>query len=299
MGFSSIDDLVNEISTNAKFVRQPYSREVRTSATSAAGRWHHALDVAGTGGVMTVTGTPGTGVVMNRSTAGAIPLNANVSSDTRHLLAMSAFTASTTMVPAVVLLTDIIHMYPSLVVVTTPSTMSNHPTWTGTGDTRMTNANGVQAAMFLSTASSAAGQITMTYNDQGGASSTTTAPAGSVFSPIAAHPGGAFFGQTLTSATVGGLNMPLAAGDTGVQSVQSYVINANATGGTGCILLHRPIATIPIVAANVAGERDFLNQIPALPRIYDDACLALFVLIGGAMTTTGHVIQGDIVYGWG
>jgi hypothetical protein len=194
MGFSSIDDLVTEITTNGKFFRQTYSREVRTGATSAAGRWHHALDVSGTGGAMTVTGTPGTGVVMNRSTAGAIPLNANVSTDTRHLLAMSAFTSSTTLVPAVVLLTDIIHMYPSCVMVTTPSTLSNHPTWTGTGDTRMTNANGVMASLFLSTASSAAGQVTFTYNDQGGGSSTTTAPAGSLFGPVAAHPQGAFLG---------------------------------------------------------------------------------------------------------
>jgi hypothetical protein len=116
---------------------------------------------------------------------------------------------------------------------------------------------------------------------------------------VAAHPQGAFFGQTNTSATPGGRFMPLAAGDLGVQQVNSYVINANATGGTGCIVLHRPICTIPLVAANVPGERDFLNQIPSLPRIYDDACLALFALIGGSMTTTGQIIQGELVYGWG
>jgi len=300
MGFSSIDDLINEITTNGKIARAPFSKEIRTGATSAAGRWHEALTVAGTGGVMTLTGTPGTGIVCSASTTGGIPINAAVSTDTRHLLSMSAVTAGTTAVPAVVMLTDIIHIYPSLVVVTTPSTMSNHPTWTGTGDTRMTNAHGVMASMLLTTASSAAGQITYTYtNSAGTGSRTTTAPAGSVFSPVAAHPQGALFGQTLTSATVGGPFMPLAAGDRGVQSIQSYVINANATAGTGCIILHRPICTIPLAAANVAGERDFLNQIPTLPRIYDDACLGLFVLVGGALTTTGNVITGELVYGWG
>ncbi|MEF3851094.1 hypothetical protein P0P54_09385, partial [Campylobacter jejuni] len=87
----------------------------------------------------------------------------------------------------------------SLVVVTTPSTLSNHPTWTGTGDTRMTNANGVQASMLLTTASSAAGQMTLTYVDK--SNNSAQAQTGSLFGPVAAHPAGCFFAQTSATAT--------------------------------------------------------------------------------------------------
>jgi hypothetical protein len=247
---------------------------------------------------MTLTGTAGAGVACNRSTAGALPLNADVGPMTRHLLAANIISASTTIAPAYVLLTDIIHMYRSCVVVTTPSTLTNHPTWTGTGDTRMTNANGVQASFLLTTASTAAGQITPTYTNQAGtAGRTTTAPNGSVFGPVAATPAGCFLNQTNLTATPGGLFMPLAPGDTGVQKVDSYVINAGATGGAMCIILHRPIAWIPLAVANAASVIDFYTGVPGLPRIYDDACLGIISRIGGAYTA-GGVIEGQLTYAW-
>lgn len=296
MGFTGIDDLINQITTNGKFIKQPFSRVVYTGATSVAGRWHEALSAAGTGGSMTLTGTAGTGVALNRSTTGALPLNADVSTATRHLLSMMGITASTTMAPALLMLTDLIHIYPSCVLTGTPSTLSNHPTWTGTGDTRMTNANGVQCSVIVTTAGSAGnGQLTPTYYDQDGNS---TAAPGSLYAASTTHPAGCLYGQTSVAATIGGPFMPLAAGDRGVQRIASYVINTGLTSGVGAFVLHRPICTIPIVAANVAGERDFLNQIPALNRIYDDSCLGLLIQIGGAMTAGGTVV-GEFQYGWG
>jgi hypothetical protein len=295
MGFSSIDALVSAISASGQINRIPFVKTVNTGATTAAGRWHELLSVAGTGGGMTLTGTAGAGLVCTGATAGAIPVGPNVAAATRHLLGMSAWTPSALLVPSVLLLTDIIHIYPSLVVVTTPTTLTNHPTWTGTGDTRMTNANGVMASALLTTASSAAGQLTLTYLDQAGNSQ---AQSGSLFGPVAAHPAGALFGAVAATANPGGPFMQFAAGDYGVQRVSSYAINTGATGGTGCIILHRPICTIPLVAANTAGERDFLNQMPTLPRIFDDACLGLFALVGGALTTSTGVVQGELVTGW-
>jgi hypothetical protein len=297
MGFPSIDSIATAV-TNGQKQTLDFSRVLVTGATSAAGRWHEALSGGGTGGAFTLTGTAGAGVVCNQSTAGALPLNTAVSPATRHLLNGNVITSSTTAVPAYVLLTDIIHMYRSCSVVTTPSTLTNHPTWTGTGDTRMTNANGVYASVLMTTASTAAAQLTLTYTNQAGtAGRTTTAPNGSVFGPVAATPAGCFLNQTTVTATTGGLFAPLATGDLGVQKVDSYAINANGTGGAACIILHRPIAWIPVAAANSASVLDFLTGVPGLPRIYDDACLAIISRVGGAYAA-GGVLEGQITYAW-
>lgn len=295
MAFSGIDDLVSEIG-QGKYFKQPWSRTIDTGATSAAGRWHSAVTTAGTGGAMTLTGTAGAGIAFNRSTVGALPLNTDVTTDTRHLLTLLGMTGSTTVTPAVLVLTDIIHVYPSCVLTGTPTTLSNHPVFTGTGDTRMTNANGVQCSLLVTTATTAGnGQITVNYRDEGGLDQNQN---GSLYAVSTTHPSGCFYAASNAAVTIGGLNMQTAAGDRGVQRVNSYTINTGATTGVGAFILHHPIATIPLLGSNIATERNFIQDAIALPRVYDDSCLALFVLIGGAMTTN-QVIQGEFSYAWG
>lgn len=295
MGFSTVDALYNAITVNGQTLSVPFSKTIQTGATSVAGRWHECFSAGGTGGAGVLTGTAGTGVVMNNASAGALPYGPAVeTSMTKHLLAMSVTTPSTTLAPAYVMLTDIIHVYPSLVEVTTPSTLSNHPTWTGTGDTRMTNAKGVQLSLIQTTASSVAGAITPTYVDQ---DSNSQATARALQGVVAAHPVGALWADTGVNATIGGPCAALAVGDYGVRQVTSYAIGTGATSGVGAMVLHRPICTIPLAAANTPSERDFTTGPIRLPRIYDGACLALFVMIGGALTT-GQIIEGELVFGW-
>jgi hypothetical protein len=296
MGFASVDELYNAISVNMRTLTMPFSKTIVTGATSAAGRYHECLSGGGIGGATVLTGTAGVGLAKGAADAGAIPIGPAVegSSMTKHLLAMSNITPASTLAPGFLILTDIIHVYPSLVLVTTPTTLSNHPAWTGGANTRMEHAKGVVASMLLTTNSSAAGQITLTYKDQDG---NDQAAARSMHGPVAAHPIGALFGDTGVTATPGGLAMPFAAGDYGVRQVNSYAINTAATGGTGCIVLHRPVCTIPIALANTPVERDFMTGPVRLPRIFDNAHLGLFVMIGGALTT-GNVINGELVFGW-
>lgn len=295
MGFATYDALLSAMTVNGQNLRIDFNRVIQTSATTAASRWHELLSLNGTGGAMVLTGTPGTGIVMNRSTVGALPLNADVTPATRHLTSMWAVTTSALAVPGVILLTDIIHIYPSLVLVTTPSTLSNHPTWTGTGDTRMTSAAGVMMSFVLTTASTAAGRIDPNYKDQGGADQ---AAGLSFWGPVAATPIGCFMSAATATATPSGLYMALAAGDTGVQRINSYAITTGVTTGVGCFILHRPIATIPLIAANVVAERDFTSGAPLLPRIHDDSCLGMFALVGGALTTATGIVTGGLTYAW-
>jgi len=295
MGFSTVDALYNAITTNGQILSVPFTKTVYTGATSAAGRFHEAFSAGGTGGATVLTGTAGTGLTKSSTDVGALPIGPAVETGaTKHLLSLTINTPATTMTPAMLVLTDLIHVYPSLVMVTTPSTLTNHPTWTGTGDTRMTKADGVQLSALLTTASSAAGQITPNYRDQGGADQAT---ARSMHGPVAAHPAGALYGDVGVTATPGGYVAPLAVGDYGVQRVNSYAINTGATGGTGAFLLHRPIATIPLAAGNTPTVIDFSTGPIKLPRIYDGAHLGFFLQIGGALTAN-NVINGELVFGW-
>jgi len=291
MAFTGVDSIITS-RTSGKTRLIPWNRTVVTGATSVAGRWHEMLSGNGTGGAMTLTGTAGTGVVCNSSTAGRISIGPDVSSDLQHLISSLAITGGATLAPAVIMLTDIIHMYRSCALTGAPSTLSTHPTWTGTGDTRMTNANGVQCSLVVTTAGTAgSGALTPTYLDQSGASQASPR---SMQAPSATTPIGCLYGDTGTALTVGGPFMPLAAGDYGVQQITSYTINTGLTTGVGTFILHRPIAEIPLAAVNVPNMLEWILG----DRIYDDACLGMFIQIGGA-ATVGQTVSGNIRTVWG
>lgn len=291
MAFSGVDSII-AARTAGKRKRINFNRTVVTGATSVAGRWHEMLSGGGTGGAMVLTGTAGAGVVCNKNTVGALPLGVDVATDLRHMLSMSAVTGGATLGPATLLLTDIIHIYPSCALTGAATTLTNHPTWTGTGDTRMTGAEGVECSLIVTTAGTAGnGQITPTYFDQAGASQ--AAPS-SLYAPATNAPVGCLYGQTNTAITVGGPYMPLAAGDSGVQRISAYAINTGLTTGVGAFVLHRPIEEIPIAAANIPSLLEWILG----ERIYDDACLGMFIQIGGA-ATIGQQVTGSIKHTWG
>jgi hypothetical protein len=291
MAFTGVDSIVTAKAAGQR-QRIPFNRTVVTGATSVAGRWHECLTGAGTGGSIVLTGSAGVGALRNRSSAGALPLNADVSTLIRHLQSLTVITGGATLAPGVVLLTDIIHVYPSCALTGAPTALSSHPTWTGTGDTRMTNAAGVEVSLIVTTAGTAGnGQITPTYTNSAGTGSRV---AGSLYAPATTAPIGCLYGQTNTAVTVGGPYMPKAAGDLGVQSIQSYAVNTGLTSGVGAFVLHRPVAEIPLAAVNTPGMIEWILG----ERIYDDSCLGLFMQIGGA-ATVGQQLTGTLDTVWG
>jgi hypothetical protein len=292
MAFTGIDDLVTKLAAG-KFQRLTANRIVNTGATSAAGRWHEAFAISnGTGGIGVLTGTAGVGVARTSADAGALPLSpANVTPDTRHVLSMMAVTPVAVVTPGIIKLVDLLYLYPSCIVTTGAGTVLNNgaakPTRFGTGA-------GVKAmAIVAGTAFGAATPtITVSYTNQDGVAGRTglfTASAASL--PIGALVTGA------AVAVQSGPDMLMAAGDSGIQSIQSYT-TANGTTGNVTFVLYRDVCEVPVVAANTAGERDFLNQLPSLPKIYDGACLAQLALVGGGLTANS-VVMSTIQLGWG
>lgn len=98
-----------------------------------------------------------------------------------------------------------------------------------------------------------------------------------------------------------GAFMPKQAGDTGIKSIESFTWSAgSAYTGSGVVALciARPLLDISIPVTGMWSERDLVNQLPSLPRVYDGACLA-WMLFGTGATTTASPFTSAIDFGWG
>lgn len=284
MGFSSVDDLVTEITTNGKYQSIRYQKTNSAGATSAAGRAHSMFTWTGIPAAGAYSGTAGVATQLTSTSTGALNLNGAVSPDTRHLLSMSGYTPSTVITPATLILCDFLLYYPSCVVTGTPTTLNNTATLP-----RYTDGAGVMCFIEVQTALGAASPaLTLSYTDQAG----NTGNSGlALTSPANSAPVSTLFQNN------GGIFLPLAGTDTGIRKIDSYTL-ASGTTGTVAFVLAKPLAEIPLMAANTATERDFLSQIPSLPEIEDGACLGFIAVIGAAMTVN-QTIMGRVDYGWG
>lgn len=293
MGFSSLDDLVNEVTNNGKFNRADWNKIWGTTA-GTAGRWYDMSDNAGTPVGNAFAGTALAWTTCNETTGNGsqifgIPHGGNVSADTKHLLNMSAVTGVTTGVPSQLMLVDLQGYWPGI---------SNNTTaaQTLTGTPTLRYANGAGCRLFWAqrtTAGATAQNISISYSNtvptSGRTLPVTVAMTASAIASHISHSG--------TAANNYGPFLPLASGDTGVSTVASVTFSA-ANTGTGALCLARPIVTIPLATASVSSERDLLNQLPSLPRIIDGACLVWLYFAGNNVAANTN-FYGSLEFGWG
>jgi hypothetical protein len=91
--------------------------------------------------------------------------------------------------------------------------------------------------------------------------------------------------------------VPLQAGDAGIAEVNTIQNSVSYVSGAYSVALVKEIARVPITTLGVAAERDLVNQLPSLPRIYDGA--ALYVAIGSSTTTpTNANFSGHLTTIW-
>jgi len=164
------------------------------------------------------------------------------------------------------------------------------------GERCPTNGAGVQAFLTPSTALGAGTpNIRLTYTDaQGntGRQTPTTLPISNASAPI---------GQIEYSGTGAGKFgpfIPRAAGDSGMRSVEQFNYSVTHTSGVTNLVLCRPLLTLPMTTIGVAAERDLLNQLPSLPRVYDGAHLA-WLMYAGAATPVTSGFFGHLDFAWG
>lgn len=292
MGFSSLDDLVTEM-TAGKSWRADWNKITGGSAYTA-GRWYDLSSLAGTPIANAWAGTALTFTECDESAGNGTQIfgmrhGGNVSTDTKHAVNVSAVSGVATAVPSVLMLVDMEGYWPGI-----SNNTTSAQTLSGTPSLRYTNGVGLRLyAVQTSVGGAGAQNIAVSYTDQdGNTGNTLPVTVACTASAIVGH-----ISHSGTAANNYGPFLPLASGDYGVRNVASVTMSA-ATTGTFALVLCRPLLTLPLVTASVLAERDLLNQLPSLPRIYDGACLT-WLYFAGAATAASTNLYGSLEVAWG
>ncbi len=293
MGFNSFDDLIQKTS-GGNITRTDWNK-ITGAVAYAAGRWY---DFSMINGYPVANAWAGSALAWrgcdeltgNGTQIFGIPHGGNVAALTKHLLNMSALSAVATAVPGQLMLVDMQGYYPGINMnVATAQTLTGSPTL------RYTNGQGVRAFLVPTVATGAtAHNLSMSYTNQAGTSGRSLPV--TVACTASATPG--HINHSGTAANNYGPFLPMAAGDTGIQSVQSVTLSAASLAGTASLVLAKPLVSIPLVAASIASERDLINQLPSLPQIKDGACLT-WLYFAGAATGASTNFYGHLEMGWG
>jgi hypothetical protein len=292
MPFSSMDDLVNEI-TSGKFNRADWNK-LTAAAAYTAGRWYDFSGLAGTPVANAFAGSALAWRTCDELTGNGtqifgLPHGGNVSPDTKHILNVSAITSVATGVPAQLMLVDLQGYWPGI-----SNNSAVAQTLTGTPTLRYTNGAGCRLFWAQTAAAGATAQnIALSYSN-------TVPTSGRSLPVTVSMTASGILGHISHSGTAAnnyGPFLPLASGDTGVSNVASVTFSA-ANTGTGALCLARPLLTLPLTTVSVAAERDLLNQLPSLPRVMDGACLVWLYFAGAATGPTTN-FYGGVEFGWG
>lgn len=297
MGWTSQDDLINQITVNGKYGNVFYNKTLSSAGT--AGHWTLLAGHSGFPAAATFTGTDLTYVPTDDTWGeGTLHHGGNVSTATKHFLGAGASCVAAAGAPWYLMAIDLVGFVP-LSGTNVTSTGTKTVTMTaigsggGTGD-RYANGAGLRLFVAADTALGAnAPTCIVNYLDTGGGSGATTSFTSTASLGV---------GQLLNSGTAANKwnpFLPLASGDTGVSDIVSLVWAGTAhASGTVIIGLCKPLWTIPVPATGLYTKVDFLNAFPSLPRIRDGANIQFLLFQTGATTSAGTImVDFDYAYG--
>lgn len=297
MGWTSQDDLINQITTNGKY-GNVFSNKTLASA-GTAGAWTLLAGHAGFPAAATFTGSDLTYVATDDTwSEGVLAHGGDVSTATKHFLGAGACVVAAAGAPWYLMAIDLVGFVPlsGTNVSTTGTktvTMTAISNTSSTGD-RYANGEGLRLFVAADTALGAnAPTCVINYLDTGGGAGAAT-----TFTSTASLGVGQLL-NTGTAANKYNPFIPLAAGDTGVSDIVSVVWSGTAhASGTVIVGLCKPLWTIPVPATGLYTKVDFLNAFPSLPRIRDGANIQFLLFQTGA-TTSGGTIMVDFDYAYG
>lgn len=231
-----------------------------TSMTGVATSYQSLIAIAGDPGAGTLAGTSiTTGVVPTDATAGVPVINPFGASATGYLSRLEV----TNTVASRVAIYDLLWKggaYPF-----NQTLATNTPTSYSSRVPNGTDYNTLEIWYEQVTAGTGTQNVAVTYNDEGGVSSTT---------PVVAAPGAMIVGRMF--------QVPLVAGDKGVQGITGVAATV-ASAGTFNLLVMRKLGEARINLANFAVVQGPLET--GMPVVFTDS--ALVMLVAADSTATG------------
>lgn len=272
-GFTSRDDVINELSVNGKADLWNFYK-VAPAAAEAAGVWQSLWK-----GV----GNPGAGADASGATTSdpTTPVAGSMyfpdrGPDLRHLLSFGAVATQN----CTLMLYDRLAVVTGISLSTTGAKTVNSAAvnrYSGTAATLN------EAWLEVTTATTTTAPV-VNLNSYTSADGTTALAGGNVTFPAAA--------TDLHTM----IQLPLNASEQGVRSVEAGLNVGTAAAAGACnVVILRPLARIPLLA-NVWNEVSFLDDSLGLPRVFDNACLGLALL---ASTTTATTVWGSVSCAYG
>ena len=213
-------------------------------------------------GMPTGGAVPTTGSIPTRTTQGAIPFTPATGGRDKYLIN----TSITPFITGVYLLYDRLFHEGGLDATSTAAqTVQGSPATPAL--TRYTGGTGNIAYYEIYTQIGATSRtLTMTYTNQAGTGSRTST----------INIGATGFREVTRMQRI-----PLAAGDSGIQSIQEIQLSlSTGTVGNFGITIAQPLAWIPVNVAGTMGWRDYTTGLPGIPVIDPDACLSLMFVAG-------------------
>lgn len=299
MGFTSADDLINQITVNGKVGR--FDAYKLLAPAAVAGNWTDLSVLTGNPPADTYAGTSLTYVATDESSLGAMPHGGNVSTATKHVLSAGGTVFAAAGAPWVLMCVDQLGYVP-ITGTDVTGTSSRTITMTALGaGARYPYGEGCRAYFSTEVAPTAGGPNLTVFTYTNSNSTPATGHVCPVTVGFMATPVAGAMPHAGNAATRYSPFLPMAAGDTGIADFENFTLTGGtAYTGSGQLVLHlvKPLFTIPIPANGIWVERDFVNQLPSLPRIQDGAYLK-FLLFSTGATTTNSPFNAYIEYGWG
>lgn len=241
------------------------------TGTMVAGRPHSTFYLAGMPGAA-VAPSPGMAGAALTTYAGQIPFTNPVSGNSY----LSRFQGQAT-IAGTLLLCDRLWHQSGISVTTTTAQTINSVAWPARDIAGSTNGDGVYIGLEISTATGAgAATPSISYTNQAGTSGKT----GSMI-------------VTYAASSVAGTFYPfgLAAGDTGVRSIQTVTLGVSMTSGAIHLVAYRVLARLELTAAHTPNAIDAITS--GFPRLYDNT--VPFIIFLPSTTTTSNISAQMIV----
>ena len=242
---------------------------LKIGSATVVGRHYSPFYVSGRPGAA-VAPSPGIAGAALTTYAGQIPWT-NPASGNSYL----ARFAGACNVTGTLLLCDRLWHNSGITVTSTSAQTVNSVTWPARDANGSTNGHGVLIGAEVSTVMGAGTPTwTLGYTNSAGTAGRSIVTAA----------------QSATMAVGSFIPIPLAAGDVGVRSIQTWQQSATMTSGVYHLIAYRILARLPIMLANVDNALDAISS--GFVRLYDNTVPFLLWL---PSTTTGPTLSGQMI----